>query len=159
MNIADTRESPFLVTSGLSLASVHTAGARYHWLADAVHPFRIRHAAFGVGRFETNAANRLNRTAVPIRLRSSSDGPSQPGAGTAQWLERRTRDRKVPGSNPGRSDRRMFFSNVNLLCRCLFRYPFHLRVTSVARKRSWSFCQKCRWQVTAKHTYTLPMWL
>jgi len=27
-------------------------------------------------------------------------------------------------------------------------------VTAVARKRSWSFCQKCRWQVTAKHAYT-----
>ena len=32
-------------------------------------------------------------------------------------------------------------------------------VTTVACKRSWSFCQKCRWQVTAKHTYTLCMWL
>ena len=41
----------------------------------------------------------------------------------------------------------------------IFRYPFHSRVTAVARKRSRSFCQKCRWQVTAKHTYTLPMWL
>ena len=30
-------------------------------------------------------------------------------------------------------------------------------VTAVARKRSRSFCQKCRWQV--KHTYTLRMWL
>ena len=41
----------------------------------------------------------------------------------------------------------------------LFRYPFHPRVTAVARKRSRSFCQKCRWQVTAKHAYTLRMWL
>ena len=32
----------------------------------------------------------------------------------------------------------------------LFRYPFHPRVTTVARKKSRSFCQKCRWQVTAK---------
>ena len=31
--------------------------------------------------------------------------------------------------------------------------------TTVARKRSRSFCQKCRWQVTAKHAYTLRMWL
>ena len=29
----------------------------------------------------------------------------------------------------------------------------------VACKRSRSFCLKCRWQVTAKHTYTLRMWL
>ena len=31
------------------------------------------------------------------------------------------------------------------------RYPFHPCVAAVARKRSRSFCQKCRWQVTAKH--------
>ena len=28
-------------------------------------------------------------------------------------------------------------------------------VTAVACKRPWSFCQKCRWQVTSKYTYTL----
>ena len=37
--------------------------------------------------------------------------------------------------------------------------PFHPRVTAVARKRSRSFCQKCTWQFTAKHAYTLCMWL
>ena len=36
---------------------------------------------------------------------------------------------------------------------------FGNRVIAAARKRSRSFCQKCRWQVTAKHTCTLPMWL
>ena len=41
----------------------------------------------------------------------------------------------------------------------LFRYLFHCRATAVACKISRSFCQKCRWQVTAKHTFTLPMWL
>ena len=41
----------------------------------------------------------------------------------------------------------------------IFRYPFHPRVTAVAHKRSWSFCQKCRVQVTAKHAYALRMWL
>ena len=35
---------------------------------------------------------------------------------------------------------------------------FGIRST-VARKRPRSFCQKCRWQVTAKHSYTLRMWL
>ena len=82
-----------------------------------------------------------------------------PGAGLAQWLERRTRDWKFGGSNPCWSGGRIFFSKVDFLCRLLFRYPFHPRVTAVARKRSWSFCQKCRWQVTAKHAYTLRMWL
>ena len=37
-------------------------------------------------------------------------------------------------------------------------FGIHL-VTTEAHKRSQSFCQKCRWQVTAKHTQTLPMWL
>ena len=32
----------------------------------------------------------------------------------------------------------------------LFQYPFHPRVTAVASRRSWSFCPKCSWQVTAK---------
>ena len=32
-------------------------------------------------------------------------------------------------------------------------------VTTVARKRSRSFCQRCRWQVTAKYACTLRMWL
>ena len=48
---------------------------------------------------------------------------------------------------------------VDFLWWLLFRYPFHPRITAVARKRSQSFCQKCRWQVTAKHAYTLRMWL
>ena len=48
---------------------------------------------------------------------------------------------------------------LNFLCWLLYRYPFHPCVTAVARKRSRSFRQKCWWQVTAKHTYTLPMWL
>ena len=75
-------------------------------------------------------------------------------AGIAQWLECQIRDRKVPGSSPGRSGGKKFFSRVNFLCCLLFRYPFHPRVTAVARKRSRSFRQMCRWQVTAKHTYT-----
>ena len=80
---------------------------------------------------------------------------NQRGAGIAQWLERRTRDWKVAGSNPCWNGGRIFFSRVDFLCWLLFRYPFHPRVTTVARKKSRSFCQKCRWQVTAKHAYTL----
>ena len=80
-------------------------------------------------------------------------------AGIAQWLERRTRDQKVTGSNPCWSGGRIFFFRVIFLCWLLFRYPFHPRVTTVARKRPRSFCQKRRWQVTAKHAYTLCMWL
>ena len=80
---------------------------------------------------------------------------SSGGAGIAQWLERRTRDWKVAGSNPCWNGGRIFFSRVDFLCWLLFRYPFHPRVTTVARKKSRSFCQKCRWQVTAKHAYTI----
>ena len=76
-------------------------------------------------------------------------------------LERRARYRKVAGSNPGRSCRRIVPLQGNFLCWLLIilRYPFHLRVTAVARNRSWSFCQNCRWRVTAKHVCTLRMWL
>ena len=81
------------------------------------------------------------------------------GAGIAQWLECRTRDWKVAGSNPCWNGGRIFFSRGDFLCWLLFRYPFHPRVTTVARKISPSFCQKCRWQVTAKHAYTLRMWI
>ena len=81
------------------------------------------------------------------------------GAGTAQQLERQTRDRKVMGSNPWRSGGRIFFSRVNFLCSLLLWYPFHPHVTAAAHKRPWSFCQKCRWQVTAKYTSTLLLWL
>ena len=35
-------------------------------------------------------------------------------------IERRTRDRKVVSSNPGRSGRRIFSSRVNLVCLLLF---------------------------------------
>ena len=86
--------------------------------------------------------------------------PHQVGAGIAPWLERRTRDWKVAGSNPCWNGGRIFFSRVDFLCWLLFRYPFHPRVTTVARKKSRSFlAKKCRWQVTAKHAYTLRMWL
>ena len=80
------------------------------------------------------------------------------GAGIAQWLERRTRDWKVACSNPCWSGGIIFLSRVNFLCWLLFRYSSHARVTAVARKRSRSSWQKCRWKVTAKHAYTWRMW-
>ena len=66
---------------------------------------------------------------------------------------------KFMGLNPCRSGGRIFFSRVSFLCWLLFWYLFHLRVTAVAHKRSQSFCQMCRWQATAKHAYTIRMWL
>ena len=37
----------------------------------------------------------------------------------------------------------------------LIRCPFHTHVTTVARERPRSLCQKCRWQNTPKHAHTL----
>ena len=99
------------------------------------------------------------RERITALYKGDQQQQQQLGAGIAQWLEHRTRDWKVAGSNPCWNGGRIFFSRVDFLCWLLFRYPFHPRVTSVARKRSRSFCQKCRWQVTAKHAYTLRMWL
>ena len=103
----------------------------------------------------------LRRDTCLTRLLLSHDlsPAARRGAGIAQWLEHRTRDWKVAGSNPCWNGGRIFFSRVDFLCWLLFRYPFHPRVTTVARKKSRSFCQKCRWQVTAKHAYTLRMWI
>ena len=81
------------------------------------------------------------------------------GAGIAQWLEHQTLDTKVLGASPCRNSGIIFFSRVNFLCWLLFRYLFCPHVTAVAHKRSRSSCQKCRWQVTAKHACTWRMWL
>ena len=64
------------------------------------------------------------------------------GSVIAQWLECQAHDWKVAGSNPCRSGGRIFFSRVSFLFWLLFQYLFHPRVTAVAHKRSWSFCQK-----------------
>ena len=37
----------------------------------------------------------------------------------------------------------------------LIRWPFQPHVTAMARERPRSFCQKCKWQVTPKHSYSL----
>ena len=72
------------------------------------------------------------------------------GVGIAQWLERRTRDWKVAGSSPCRSGE-IKKSPGSTFCAD--------SLNALAGKRSRSFCQKCRWQVTVKHTCTLRMWL
>ena len=73
----------------------------------------------------------------------------------ACWLERRVCDRKVASSNPDRERRENFLLRSQLCVLTLIRCPFHPCVAAVARKRLRSFCQKCRWQVTPKHAYTL----
>ena len=80
------------------------------------------------------------------------------GNGDSLVVRAYTCDGKVPSSSPGRSKGRIVFSGVSFLCWLLFPYPFHPCVTAVACEGSRLICQKCRWQVTAKQTYTLPMW-
>ena len=72
-------------------------------------------------------------------------------------VERRTRDRKVASSSPGRSGGRFFFFRV-IFYADSYSVSVPPRVTAVARKRPWSFCQKCWWKVTPKRAYVLdPM--
>ena len=78
------------------------------------------------------------------------------GSGDSSVVEQQIRDWKVLG---WRSCRQTFFSRVNFLCRLLFHDLYHPHVTAVAPKRSQSFCQKCRWHITAKPTCILQMWL
>ena len=58
------------------------------------------------------------------------------GGGDSSWLERRTRDWKVAGSNPCRNGGRIFFSRVDFLCWLLLQYLFHPCFTAVACKRT-----------------------
>ena len=81
------------------------------------------------------------------------------GSGDSLVVEHHTPDQKVLGLSPGRSGGRFFFIQANFLCWLLFQYPFHRCVTAVACKRYWSFSQKYKWQVTAKHTCTICMWV
>ena len=53
------------------------------------------------------------------------------GAGIAQWFERRTRDRRVSGSSPGRSGGGILFSRSAI---CADSY-FGIRFTAVAHKK------------------------
>ena len=74
------------------------------------------------------------------------------GSQDSSFEEHWTCDGKVVSLNPGR---RIFFSEVCVLT--LIWCPFNPCVTAMARKRPQSFCQKCRWQVTPKHAYTLDL--
>ena len=79
-------------------------------------------------------------------------------AGIAQWLERRAHDRTAAAGF--RESRQEWLGNLLLqgqlsVLTLISVYSVHPRVTAVACKRSRSFCQTCRWQVTAKHACTL----
>ena len=71
---------------------------RYHAIPDCANVF----------------PNELDRRRTITR--HSKDIISHLGAGIGQWLERRTHDQKVAGSNPEKSGGISFFSRVNFLC-------------------------------------------
>ena len=75
-------------------------------------------------------------------------------SGIACWLDRRfviSRLRvRIPAGAAGE-----FSSPESTLCADSYSVSVPPRVTAVARKRPRSFCQKCWWQVTPKHAYTL----
>ena len=151
-----TPRNPNRLTTALRPAELHVCRSVLCWGYGPVHVLAI------VLRTPVSCPPVMDQTGSISRRHYNSLLWTQDtgwGAGIAQWLERRTRDWKVAGSNPCWNGGRIFFSRVDFLCWLLFRYPFHPRVTTVARKKSRSFCQKCRWQVTAKHAYTLRMWL
>ena len=79
----------------------------------------------------------------------------QLGAGIAQWLSAELVIERSRVRNPCWNGGRIFFSQGRLSVLTLISVSVPPRVTTVARKKSRSFCQKCRWQVTAKHAYTL----
>ena len=88
---------------------------------------------------------------IAIYLKTSM----QRGAGIACWLERQTLDQKVVKFESQQERQENFLLQSQLCVLTLIWCPFHPHVTTVARKRPRSSCQKCRWQVTSKHAYTL----
>ena len=68
------------------------------------------------------------------------------------WIIYVTRSHEISLNLKFGSWRYLHVSNLQVLLVILI-------FTAVPHKRPWSFCQKCRWQITAKHAYTLHMWL
>ena len=67
-------------------------------------------------------------------------------------VEQRTRDQKVSGSSPGKMHRENFLLQGQLSVLTIISVLIHRRVTALARKRSLSFCQKCRFHLNT-HMY------
>ena len=76
----------------------------------------IFHPALSVPVYSTRCLYLYIPPAVCTCISHPLSVPVYWGAGVAQWLERRARDRKVAGSIPCWSGWRIFFSRVNFLC-------------------------------------------
>ena len=81
-------------------------------------------------------------------------GWGQEQLGGLSW----TRNQKVTDLSPCRSGRIIFFPGSTFCDHSFFGICSNC-VTALAPYRSQSSCQKCRWQVTAKHTRIPRMWL
>ena len=77
------------------------------------------------------------------------------GAGKACWLECWTHDQKGCEFESQQERWQNFPLQSQLCVLTHIQCPFHPHITTVARKRPRSFCQKCRCQVTPKPAYTL----
>ena len=100
---------------------------------------------------EEKAWEILLRELKQISLAHTGMGEFSPsnvgGAGLPQWLERRICDPKNCPFHGQLPVQTLISVSVPPPCYCS------------STKRSRSFCQTCRWQVTDKHTCTLPMYL
>ena len=76
------------------------------------------------------------------------------GSGESLLGQRWTRDQKVASLRSNRNGERISSPELTL-CADSYSVCVPIRVPAVAHKRSRSFCQTCRWQVTPKHAYTL----
>ena len=131
--------------------------------------FKWHHGSKGVNRQRKKEVTR--RVYICQEMTEVRSGPR----GLTGWGEVATRDaRKALEPATGQAKRTCFLSGgahsprpqtpsddltqsteFSLCTDASFRNPFHPCVTAAARKRSRSFCQTCRWQVTAKHTCTM----
>ena len=76
------------------------------------------------------------------RLKSNYSGSQVYGGGDSSVVRAPDSWLKGRGFESLLERRENFFSRVDFLCWLLFLCPFHPRVTTVARKKSRSFCQK-----------------
>ena len=95
----------------------------------------------------------------PHQLKSSMGIQITMGSGDSSVVRAPNSWSKGRGFESLLERRENFLLQGQLSVLTLISVSVHPRVTAVARKRPRSFCQRHRWQVTAKHAYTLCMWL
>ena len=79
--------------------------------------------------------------------------------GIAQWLERRTRDSKVTGSNPAGATGEFSSPGSTFCADSYFDIPSTPVLPQWHVKDPGHSARQCRWQVTVKHACTLRVLL